>query len=213
MGTTSEPDFNYYALHYFLQWERSEKSLSANLAKPDAGPDDLRKAMHAFRIARNFKGIGEGTRREEVLSALRNAGNSGAASVEILAQEFANAFNENISAASKLLWLVHRRPFLIYDSRAVTALERSGCTFQTRDYADFEKAWRSEYVKHADAIEAAVAELPRLQAFTRHWHPSESSIRELAEQPWFRERVFDLYLWEKGAKKEKKDQRRMDSET
>ena len=116
-----------------------------------------------------------------------------------MAARFAIEFEQNnLSAATKLLWLRHRRPFLIYDARAVSALKGMHYKFNLRSYNEYAEAWLTAYKEFRGQVADAVALLPTLQPFVSAWHSTPESIERLVQKPWFRERVFDIYLWERG---------------
>ena len=194
--------FPYCALRYLLLWEKNEKELYASMS---AGPDSesLRKSMHYFRVSRTFREIDTEAKASFVLTALVNA--TGGASldpikaVEQLTDQFAHEFEQrNLSAATKLLWLRHRRPFLIYDARAVSALKKMKFKFNPRSYGEYAEVWLSAYKDHRGSILDAVALLPTLHPFVSAWHATPESIDRLVRKPWFCERIFDIYLWEEG---------------
>ena len=116
--------------------------------------------------------------------------------VSLFSKEFKQA---NLSAATKLLWFRHRRPFVILDTQAISGLRKLGHKFNPRSYEDYEAEWRKAFNQRKDEICAAVGHLSILQPFLSHWHKSPESIEALAKELWFQERVFDLYLWELGA--------------
>lgn len=120
--------------------------------------------------------------------------------VERLASSLQKTFNQfNLSAASKLLWLSHREPFIVYDTRAVKALTRHfGQRFSS--YREYSIVWREEYAKTKDSIQAAVEQLPKGRMFMRSCPPSDQELVSMAREAWFMERVFDVFLWEVGVK-------------
>lgn len=121
--------------------------------------------------------------------------------VERLTQRLHEEFEQNnLSAASKLLWLSYRNPYVVYDGRAVTALIRDlDYRFKTRDYPAYSKAWREEFAKRADSITVAVKQLPNGRIFMRSCPFSDDELLAMAKELWFLERVFDIFLWEVGA--------------
>jgi hypothetical protein len=82
---------------------------------------------------------------------------------------------------------------LIYDSQARRALgEPQGI----KAYYD---KWLGEFAKVGAQIDAACAALPSVHEYCIRPHQiSPSDIQDLASNPWFKERVFDVYLWNKG---------------
>jgi hypothetical protein len=194
--------FEYCSLRYLLLWETEERELHAAMTDRPS-PLALRASMQHFRIARSFKGVAEERNARLILNALDRVGNNGTSSpcdnVMALATEFQNLFGKfNVSAASKLLWLTFRSPYIIYDARAVAALRSLGCKFENKDYPKYYAAWHSRYDQHKVEIERAAERLTTLQPFFTTWHDSEESLRAVTRQLWFHERVFDNYLWEMG---------------
>lgn len=199
-GAKFEHPMRYYAMRYLLLWEQSERPISRMLAASWL-PESLRKAMHHFRISRSFTGIGDHLAAKTVLTAVHAAdGPDPASNVHALAESFRRDFGSfNLSAASKLLWWKHRHPYLIYDARAVAALKRFGYRLTSRDYAEYAKSWLSAYLDMEREVDDAAASLVGLHPFLEAWHPASDSISRLASEKWFKERVFDMALWEHGA--------------
>ena len=194
--------FEYCALRYLLIWETEERDLHALMTNHPSSLA-LRKSMQHFRVARSFKGVAEEQNANLILNALDRVSNQRTSStcenVMALAAEFQTHFGKfNLSAASKLLWLTFRSPYIIYDARAVAALRSLGCEFDNKDYAKYYGAWHSKHDQHKLEIERAVERLTTLQPFFTTWHDSEDSLRAVTSQLWFRERVFDNFLWEMG---------------
>jgi hypothetical protein len=116
-----------------------------------------------------------------------------------LASRFRERFAQfNLAAASKLLWLKHRRPYIIYDSRAVKALRDLGCRFENANYSEYYNCWRNQYSQREKTIKQAASRLHEVRAFLPPWHGTKAELKALASRPWFLERVFDIYLWEVG---------------
>ena len=119
--------------------------------------------------------------------------------VEELANCLKREFGQyNLSAASKLLWLRQRKPYIIYDSRAVKALKNADEVFDTRSYFEYSKAWKRQYSFHRSRIKSACERLVEIRDFLPAWYISERSMTKVVTETWFRERVFDIYLWEVG---------------
>lgn len=201
MSTRKNPGFDYFALHYLRLWEGREEGLHNDLSNENPTPDALTRAMHGFRIARSFKGIGDPERRMRVIEHIKDVGNDGANSVTKLTCLFGDEFGrENLSAASKLLWLRHRSPFLIYDRNAVVALTMMSPKAKIdRNYGEFEAVWRSEFGKREKEVVAAAHRLTGLLPYFDHVY-DERALHSLGSSQWFHERVFDVYLWHLGGK-------------
>lgn len=197
--------FEYCALRYLLLWEQNERQLHAEM-KTTPSSQVLRKSLQYFKISRNFKGIGKEEQKvASILMALSyvvsNATLLPIERVITLAGQFETDFGtNNISAASKLLWLIFRDPYIIYDDRAMRALRRLGYKLKSRDYVNFCEAWQAEYKKHEAEIKRAAELLTTVHPFFTAWHKSKESIAALARESWFLERLFDIYLWELGGR-------------
>lgn len=188
----------YCALQFMVQWERYERALHERfIAGPDIG--GLRQALRYFQVARNFPGIREDQNAEFVLQELEKSlksASSTVARVTGLASTFKRRFGRNnVSAASKLLWLTERHPFIIYDGRAVKVLRDFGYDIPNLDYDAFFEAWISAYEAREKEIQKATEELAQAHQFLPCSYPLD---RQMLRAPWFKERVFDLYLWEFG---------------
>lgn len=164
---------------------------------------NLRKALRYFQVARNFTGLNDDTRAEVVRDKLLETRAQSDLSTEEQVESLASSFNEagfqyNISAASKLLWLSSQKP-IIYDSRAFRALrEQYGHRGNKKDYQAYCASWRRAYKEAETAVLNAVNELPKVRAFLPGDTPADDQLLTLVSNEWFRERVFDLYLWELG---------------
>ena len=164
---------------------------------------DIRSSLKHFQVARNFAGLKQDNRAQCISDLLASVDSnrhlSAKEKVVQLATAFKGEFKQlNLSAASKLLWLKHRKPYIIYDSRAVTALHEMGHRFEKKNYAGYCKSWRQEYRRHRENIQNATAKLVNMRSFFPTWHADGESMSKLFGQPWFLERVFDIYLWEMG---------------
>jgi hypothetical protein len=67
-----------------------------------------------------------------------------------------------------------------------------------RDYEEYERSWRTAQREHGQHIKQAIARLPMVQPFVAGWHPTAESISSLGKKRWFQDRVFDIYLWDRG---------------
>jgi hypothetical protein len=199
---TPELPFEYCALRFLLQWEQRERTLHEQISG-NPTLQQVRSALRYFQVARTFAGLGTDQAAEAVTNALQqvdsDSGLSPEAKVTALASRFRERFNQfNVSAASKLFWLKHKLPYVIYDSRAVNALRDLGCAFENANYIQYCGCWREQYGQHEKAIKKAASRLHEVRGFLPLWHRSEAELTALASQPWFLERVFDIYLWEMG---------------
>lgn len=197
-----EIPFEFCALKYFLQWEQKEKGLHDDLIKKNPSRIVVRKALNFFQVARNFKGLKSDEKVDWVLTALQEVSGiqnlSTEARVEELATRFKGQFQKfNLSAASKLLWLKYKSPYIVCDSRAVTTLKKLGSRFNDRKYSEYCEQWRAQYQKREPQIKTAASRLVEMQFFPVG-QESERALVVLIREAWFLERIFDIYLWERA---------------
>ena len=181
------------AKRYAKVWMDLEKPLARDLGAADRATrlDALQRCAGHFRIARNFGtsfDIGRGIPRlDPVLSIIDPLRAPLRADqlfdvVELTSQRLAGAYGKRglLSAATKLLWLIHKDPVIIYDSQVRAALR-----VPSGDYRCYVSRWHSLYSRHASGVRTATSLMRGSGApFDREW---------------FRRRVFDMYLWAKGA--------------
>ena len=197
--------YEYCVYRYLELWERAEKPLYRAMSGVHSAAQ-IRDALKYYKVARNFRGLKEEGVAENISKKLLEIdGYEGSYSdkVEKLAESFKVISGQyNLSAASKLLWLRNRSPYLIYDSRAVTALNRLGKKLKNADYSSYCEAWLGEYEKQRDEITLAahgLVDLPR--KYTAAFTLTDDALIEIVHSKWFIERVFDIYLWEIGVRK------------
>jgi hypothetical protein len=195
---TRLPSLEFCAFTFFTQWQQYERELyDAIRASPS--DNDIRAALSYFGVSRTFTGLNTPGKVTLILQSLIEVRIdqtllTPSRKVDKLAEKFQETFGKlNLSAASKLLWLSQREPFIIYDTRAVKALT---CHFRHRliNYSEYSSAWREEYRKHDALIQSAVEELPKARLFMR-LPPSDYELWQMPKETWFMERVFDTFLW------------------
>ena len=202
-ATISRPPLPFCALRFLIQWQQRERAIHATFqGTPRAKA--FHEALSYFGLSRTFKGIGNPLELERArrifAAACSDYSSSAEDQVIALAKSFKNSFGKyNVSAASKLLWLTHRSPFVILDTRAARGLKRiTGERFRSNNYKDYTAVWRHLYKKRHAEIAAAVDLLPKARAFMPDFRQSKRELRQLCSAEWFRERVLDIYLWEAG---------------
>jgi hypothetical protein len=193
-----------FCAHKFLDLWRFEEPLHKALSvKPTAA--QIRDALKRFRVSRTFPGLTDEGARQICRDLIRISDRSEGSYVDkvnLLARCFKNHFNRlNLSAASKLLWLRKLKPYLIYDGRAVVGLRRLGSEFEENNYRSYCDAWKKEYEKHSNDMAVAVHGLVKLpRKYTPAFALRDDQLTKLVYADWFVERVFDVYLWERGDK-------------
>ena len=197
--------FGYCAARFLRQWEMREETLYTAISSTQR-EDSIINALAYFQVSRNFANLRKNQENvKKILSALNEVKcderfPSACEKVMELSERFKNEFGKfNLSAATKLLWLSYRSPYVIHDKRAVTALNRKfQLKFDSRSYSEYASAWRTEYAKAEGGIVKAIANLPTGRAFMPKTSLTDIDLKKLAKQSWFKERVFDIFLWEVG---------------
>jgi hypothetical protein len=138
--------YEYCAFRFLELWERDEKSLHSDMQGTPSG-DQIRSVLRHYRVARNFKGLSDEVAEQisEDLLEVSDGDGSYSDKVVSLAERFEENYGQfNLSAASKLLWLRNKRPYLIYDKRAATAIRLLGSEIEIGNYKSYCEAWESE---------------------------------------------------------------------
>lgn len=106
-----------------------------------------------------------------------------------------------LSLTSKFLWLKFKSPVLIYDKNARVALSQlNGTKIKENDLSSFYGNWIQAYAESKEEIVSICSQLHHIHRYAVNEIDAED-VRSLASQPWFQERVFDIYLWGLGAPK------------
>ncbi len=208
----SEFPLQFCAARFLRQWEKHEQPLYERINAPNNTLDDLERALTFFQVSRCFTGIGlrhtEGYRHGN-LAAIQRALSKATdkhrldpdpiTTVGDLASRLEKVGGKyTISAATKLLWLTFRSPFVIFDKRARSALSSLHPEASTKDYGIFYASWRSLYGRLEEQICASIEDLPNGRNFMPRSRLSNPEIKALAQKAWFKERVLDRFLWEVG---------------
>ena len=114
-----------------------------------------------------------------------------------------------LSAASKFLWFRGFHAVRIYDKRAVEALNCVGRTRTNgkgkwrvdRDYLAFSRAWQDEFDTRKPVLDEALEDLPAQLNWSLVPPAEYARAKKALDAPWFRDRVFDKYLWITGEAK------------
>jgi len=188
------------AQRFAIQWRDTERALFEGL-RSDKRPqrlDALRRATAHFIIARNFSrkfDVQIGRERLDpaldVFDHMRRRPLRASElehSVMLLATRLGAAYGGRrlISAASKLLWLAHRDPAIIYDSRACRTLRAPA-----GNYADYLARWRAAFADSEERLRAACA---RVAASSK----TDPALAQDVGEDWFCHRAFDVYLYDSG---------------
>lgn len=199
-------NFRFFAFAYLDDWWQYD-SLFVKFLSLDQNREVrlhwLGEAANYYQVSRRFKGI-ETKGWGKALDALDEMGNGITqenvdSTVSTLAKKLKSAYDtsgEELSAASKFLWIRHQSPALVYDSRACTCLTALG-EKMAGDYTGYRNAWLGRFDKREESIRLASAELVPLKDFA----PDEETAQclgSIVATRWFHERVFDKFLWWNG---------------
>ena len=201
-------NLRFCALKYLNDWIQYDRQFVRGLSKTgDDRLDCFTQAATYYRVARNFKGLADESTRQKLLEALdERSGPISEGEVDDKVKGLSDSFRAickkgAISAASKFLWITHKSPVVILDSRVVRALSvmRAGRNVSETDYATYRTIWLAEFARHRSEIEVACDELRRVKEFTLAWALPDEEFSTLIKERWFRERVFDQFLWWNGS--------------
>lgn len=206
MTTKLSLTFEYCAFQYLVYWEGWEKKLY-NAISGSPNVEDICKALAYFRVARNFKGLTskKPESAKPILDTLLNIRADSSlmspiGKVDALAKKFLDSeFKKyNLSAASKLLWLSCKQPYIVYDNLAIAALKEFGYKKADQSYSEYCSVWKKEYSVNKSSIEKAIEQLPDAVKFLRSSCCADE-LSTVTREEWFKERVFDIFLWEFGS--------------
>ena len=103
---------------------------------------------------------------------------------------------EILSLMTKIMWLKFRRPIIIYDKNCRSALGFRSVPGLTQYY----DRWLFQYKLFKDDIRMACDALPEQRQFAIDGSTvSKETVERIVSAEWFRQRVFDMYLWHGGA--------------
>ena len=205
-----EVSYKYCALYYLNQWLSKDKRYSETLATTDRAAKlaILKEAANFYRVSRNLPKAGDEGKKLarfapvlDILDDIKSSDITRANVIEKIAEisgEISDQYDDakgKTSLTSKFLWQKVKSPVVIYDSRVRTALK-----LNSTSYDDYYKCWHRKYRKSVSQIKQACAALPAMHEYAIDQKiGTREYIAEVAQKPWFRERVFDIYLWHVGS--------------
>jgi hypothetical protein len=177
-----------------------------NSATEDQRLESLYKFAKSYGVARNFPGRQAERFRPalRLLDRVRNLHDTVATYNSFVSDIKETYDGYKYSAASKFLWIRFRSGVRIYDQNAEAALRHFGHRLggdEAAWYGRYCNAWQAEYDAHRAKIDDAtsfitVKNIGELFGFS---NVDTGRIREATEAAWFQERIFDHYLYKKGA--------------
>lgn len=217
-------DLNFCAFHYLNQWlEKDRRYVEVfQSGTREQKLATLKEAATFYRVARTLR-TRQKTKRIEArygvfLNLLDKASPGdfrpsladGIMAFQDEAQRHYKKKYSIRSLISKMLWLKLKRPAILFDDNARVAL---GLPLNIDLNKYFEK-WNVKYEAHKNRVKTACDRLPAQFPYVNTPAPlAEETPRRLTEKQiayvtkncWFRERVFDNYLWHAGGEKQKID--------
>lgn len=199
--------FEYCSLHYLNQWLSNDRKYCQVLSNEDKKNklEVLKEAGSFYRVARNLpskfdekKGLNRYAPVLDILNEIEECQFQDNPAQEIINinKEISKRYGKKsvLSLTTKFLWLKIKQPILIYDSQARKALGT-----KDGDLVNYYKKWHGEFRTNQHDIKKACSKLPdlHLYAFDQKFG-TKGYIKDVSSQPWFHERVFDIYLWGKG---------------
>lgn len=196
-------NFKYFALMYLNDWHFWDSPLSERIFS--SNEEDSLNAFHSaakyYKVTRNFPIDESETRLQGALDLVKSDSsklveNNVCEIVNNLALEFERRYGKNaVSAASKFLWLRHKSPVVIFDSRAKKWLDRNGYKVPANNYEGYRGQWLTAFSDNSKKIKEACAALTAVRDFSMAFESSAEEVVSVTTSIWFQERVFDKYLW------------------
>ena len=200
-----EIPFEYCAMQYLNLYAKSEKTLCESI-ESDLNSKNIRKVLSNYSVSRTFGGICPKNNPEiaeknldkivsHVSDVMKSRANNTNKVVNLAKRFKADFGSYNISAASKLLWVLLRGDVTIYDSQAYKALELTSGS----DYKAFVDAWEAGYASNRKGIKEAIKSLAEIPlVFTAAYAMSPKEFKSTIKSEWFCRRVYDQFLWRKS---------------
>lgn len=198
-----ERTFDFCALQYLNLWLEKESHYCRMLSSSiDEQIVAVKKAAGYFRVGRNLPKKFEKNndyRYQPVLEVLNRVGSLTEENTIHIVADTCKQISEHyggrnvLSLTTKFLWLKFKSPVRIYDRQARTAINTP-----PNNYACFHEAFLEQYSSYKEPIEAACDNLKNMLSFTVQPQMKQKDIKNIIHKDWFHERVFDIYLWNKG---------------
>jgi hypothetical protein len=216
-----EVSFEYCALQYLNAWLERDRAWCEALQTGSTKEklEVLGSAAFFFRIARNLpltydvQATPKRKRYEPVLDIIDRATQADfqgdhdhlLTAIERIRKQikdrYGGAKGKDVrSATTKFLWLKFKSPIIIFDSRALRALADRKKVKRPCGLSEYYNAWRGFFNDHAGDVNKACAALKEVLDFS--WNPKKAREiydSEISGQRWFKEKVFDIYLWNLGS--------------
>lgn len=195
----------YCSLYYLNMWLKHDRLYHEALNNGDHNGKlkAIKDVAAEYRIARNLptkyeKNCARYAPILEIIDKVMPVDFEGDAegAIEKVEGEISKVYGDRtaLSATTKFLWFRVRNPIIIYDSQVRKALKTPAGNLRR-----FYEAWRVEYNNRSGAISNACANLSSVAGYSYDQTIATSSyVQGISAEPWFQERVLDVYLWHKG---------------
>lgn len=202
--------FKYCALYYLNQWVSKDRVYCEVLSSDNELKklEVLKDAAWFYRIARNLPDrydVGKGLPRLKPILDIIELQTPGMfkgtellPSIIRVSELISSKYSHRkfLSLTTKFLWLKFKSPIIIYDNRARRAINTN-----PNDLESYYLRWRESFESNASAIDIACNSLPKVHEYSMNPEiTTPEYIEKIASQQWFKERVFDMYLWHLGGK-------------
>ncbi|GEM_PF-5487901 len=155
------------ALHYYFQWITRDRELVERFKKT-IRPDDVDKVFRFYGVSRNVPDKKrQGTQRYRKLATILNRLKKRKITKEKVSEAVGRVSGiygpRTLSAASKAVWMLKQSPVIIYDSRALRALNEMNNKKKQNpgDYEGFSSAWREVFRREQAQIRRGAASVVR----------------------------------------------------
>ncbi len=197
--------FEYCSLEYLNQWFTNDRGYCQALANGDKSEKlaALKSAGGFYKVARNLdskyeKGLIRYEPVLDIIDPLKPSQFENDTVKEIreiegtLSEKYGN--KSLLSLTTKFLWIKIKQPILIYDSQVRIALGT-----KSDDLDAYYKRWREEFKANQKEIVDVCSKLADMNKYAVNQEVgTKEYIRKISNNTWFHERVFDIYLWNKG---------------
>ena len=201
-------NFDYFALSYLNTWLDFDKGHRQRLTDKDTkiSREALVEIAKEYKVGRSFWKSKEcGCRLEPVMEELRNATkprSMRAAKEEVakLKGQLSCIYKQDtLSASSKFLWFKYQSLIVIYDSRAVATLREYGLN-RKPSYEEYYEKWKEIYPCYDERIQESCGRLSKALKYTTQGSTpgKRECVGKITNKQWFRDRVFDKFLYING---------------
>lgn len=201
--------FRSCGVYYLGQWFLLDRDFVEQFRREGVTADSLARLFKAYGVIRNFPA--SSPQRFEPLAKELNSYRGrilDSAQAPVVVEEVVQlmkgpAGKNCVSAASKACWMIMQHPVAIYDNRARVGLERANMIRGKSGYryADYFEAWHKYRNNVAELLNETAEWLPIVgveKNLESDFPPRTESIKQLANQPWFLDRIVDMRLFMEG---------------